>query len=899
MKRIATIVLILAAALSAAIAIAAPTDTIGPVHVEPACTVYILSDGSPCKVRVTYEPYAVGWNRHAGEQILTRLYAPDEEPAFWKYDETQDKGAYPIVHETELAAQEGVHQLRLLAGAGNSTARIVFSRAVAFGVTGQCGVFNPWNPSQKQAWAWAPGNAEFIEVQGGPVEVSAGSGKALLSAAKGSKKARADVTPRSLLKVAFPQPADWSFRMRGFPFILCDSPETAKTIQASTIELPGGQVVYHQFQADMLAMLPQLLKPENIGRSEELIKPLDENMEAWLADPIRNNLLLGTWAPMQHIPWILREQVVDPKSPIGGSVIDPSKPPKPGKLPSAKAVGGILAFAATLDEPFNPYRGRAELYYRAAAACFRDFMRLGEDETFQDDPAGNMNDYPTGILHFPLAHCHSVPYSYAARHMPDDVRALWTKALRRPTDRLFPIRMVTCRNQSSHGMMILEHIFQGSGDATYQRMAALYAKRFAEEMNVDSYDMERCGPDASYQGMTDYHKGYYYRMSGNEDMRESLRKSYYFYNHTVAPEPDGTPLGSVNFSHRTPSTFAREQYNGARDMCSDVMPEIGVWTPTPTEDDIAKARDIVKRQLETPFTEEEYKKGSPRVVGRYSGQLSIPHYLWHSNQPAKGLFPAQEAGPFVRHLGGELVAVKRPAYYAAAYVGSPAAEYYIRTRHALRKPLPDNQEDRDDIVPKNTVTPFTGGGLSVFWTPEYGNALLAANWTPRTHHGLLVRKADSTRWWEDYLNFAYQLDEKAGVLIIQGRIEEQPIEYTRTMRFGDEALEMEVVLKAGADIDAAGIVEIVPFVHGEKKSAGMKLDLPEKGKTFAMFDKKGNGVRYTFAQERAFQAVYSKYRAKYEHCVGRVEVGLPAKLQSGQTVTLKYEIRPIRAADTQ
>ena len=281
------------------------------------------------------------------------------------------------------------------------------------------------------------------------------------------------------------------------------------------------------------------------------------------------------------------------------------------------------------------------------------------------------------------------------------------------------------------------------------------------------------------------------------------------------------------------------------------------------------------------------------MAGRYAGRLTIPRYIWYTDKPAVGVFPAQEKEPFVRDLAGELIAVKRPTYYAAAYVGKPAGEYYVRTRHAFRKPMPDGGEEADKRVGKYNVTPFSGGGLSVFWTPEYGNALLGANWTPRVHHGLIVRMPDGRRWWEDYLNHTYALDADAGVLTVTGVIEEQPIEYRRVMRFGDDALTMEVTLTASKDVAASGIVEIIPFVFGDRKANGVLLNVPERGKEFTIHDRKGNGVRYSFNGEYAFKPVRAMYHAKYEHRTGRIEVALPAKLKAGQPVKFAYEIRPV------
>jgi hypothetical protein len=54
------------------------------------------------------------------------------------------------------------------------------------------------------------------------------------------------------------------------------------------------------------------------------------------------------------------------------------------------------------------------------------------------------------------------------------------------------------------------------------------------------------------------------------------------------------------------------------------------------------------------------------------------------------------------------------------------------------------------------AAPFVGGGMSLFWTPDFGNALLAGNWTPLVHHGLVaVDGRTGVRSWEDYFSTSY------------------------------------------------------------------------------------------------------------------------------------------------
>jgi len=71
---------------------------------------------------------------------------------------------------------------------------------------------------------------------------------------------------------------------------------------------------------------------------------------------------------------------------------------------------------------------------------------------------------------------------------------------------------------------------------------------------------ESGGPDATYIGITHWHEAVYYRHSKDPVILESLRRSYRFFNHTVAPEPDGKMLGGFNFGHRTGNGFYAEQW---------------------------------------------------------------------------------------------------------------------------------------------------------------------------------------------------------------------------------------------------------------------------------------------------------------------------------------------------
>ncbi|MFQ5810210.1 MAG: hypothetical protein ACE5JM_11380, partial [Armatimonadota bacterium] len=62
-------------------AVAAPMS-LGPFRPEPALTLYIVSDGEPCALSVTYTK----GGRDGGDRLLTRLFDADEKLIFREYE---------------------------------------------------------------------------------------------------------------------------------------------------------------------------------------------------------------------------------------------------------------------------------------------------------------------------------------------------------------------------------------------------------------------------------------------------------------------------------------------------------------------------------------------------------------------------------------------------------------------------------------------------------------------------------------------------------------------------------------------------------------------------------------------------------------------------------------------
>jgi len=604
--------------------------TLGPFPVRPVVALYLVGDGEPCDGNVVV--------RQAGpskaDRFLVRVLDAEEQLSVWRYVEYTDPAtvaefgareeldlrpttAVPGDGEVVLeipfvVGGEGVHQIRISSGSNALTVEVDIERDLAWGLCAQNSDFMPWPGQPATLYAHVPSKAELLQLRGGPVVVQHELGADV--AAHGDGGGSTDIPVERTgaeWRFTFPEPDSWKLRAAGFPLILCPTEEAARAIGASVETLPDGTVVCHKFQRHIADLLPGLLSPERVGATDDLVVPLSSRKEAWLAEPERNLVLMDSFLPMiEH--W-LTQQNLDAASHWAGSLDGwqdrVALAPPEGRWDRLRGIEGLyagasshygagaehLALAATYDHPVNPYFGRQELLYRAAAAALRDLMALAEDETWPG--SADLDPYP-GMMAFCLGQKTLPVYGIAAPHMPQEIRDVWTEGLRHLVDRSFPDSLVTCRNQSSHYLVAFQAFADGSGDPLYQDLARLYSRRWRAGQSPTGYHMECIGPCSSYIGMTHWHEAVYYRMSGDPVVLDSLRDSYGLFNHTVGPEPDGRMLGGFNFNHRVAEGFYLEQWSGAKGILDDVLPEIGVWAaprPDGEEREQAIARITLRR----------------------------------------------------------------------------------------------------------------------------------------------------------------------------------------------------------------------------------------------------------------------------------------------------------------
>jgi hypothetical protein len=934
------------------------TEILGDFRPSPALSLYVIHAAETSQGRLTVRRGP----RNEGDRLMIRVFDPEEKLTFRQYVEpgkladTFGPGSGEIwgipisipdtiVNSNDLLIDmdfqlkgQGIHQIRVTAGQINSSVSVALDHSCDFGVSFQNGTYYPWDKSLKTAYVFVPPHAESLEIRGEGVTVENETGKVVFpepGETNGKKLVTIPITKTGVVwTFRFANPEKWSLGAGGFPVILCNSKAAAETIKASLETLPDGTVVAHKFQRRIAELLPTLLAPDKVGSTEELLKiDLFQNKEAWLAERARNEELLSRYSLYPNLYKALREQNLDPSSHWGGAIgfniwrENQSKAPPENRWDRLRspAGGGLwkgflstqgdwckaLAEAATLNSPINPFYGRKELLYRAAACALRNLMALPENEepTYID-----MDPYP-GYLCFVVAGQYFPEFALASGAMPEEVRAVWQEGLSHIVDRHLPDMMLSCMNQSSHYLVAWQNFALGSGQPRDVELARRYAERFTRNASPAGYFVENLGVDGTYGGIQHHHMALYYRLSKDPVMLEAIRKSYNFYNHTVAPEPDGRAFGGFNYSHRTPQGFEGEQYGGARRLLGDVLPEVALWAKmSDTPEQTAEALKKIEAQFNTPLPEA-------------TGMVLSDAFQWWSEKLVPAVWPAAESKSFIREFGDELIAVKRPGYYLAIYTGKPVKgdsvkyDYYIKGRKVFHSPLPERAEDAGGdawklyYTPVHPATPLVGGGLTLFWTRAYGSSIFAGNFTPLAHHGLIAKDQDGKRWWEDYFDRSYTLDAKAGELVCIGKIEGLPLRYKRTYRFEPNEVQVALTLTAEKDLQLSDMVENIPLAAGDMKKNGAEILVADeqvvtvpptepnadkihlgkaKAATFKVTDKQGAGLEVQLDAPRELRICRSGMMMR-KNQINRVEIVLPTTFKKDEPVQLCYRLIPLNA----
>ncbi len=255
--------------------------------------------------------------------------------------------------------------------------------------------------------------------------------------------------------------------------------------------------------------------------------------------------------------------------------------------------------------------------------------------------------------------------------------------------------------------------------------------------------------------------------------------------------------------------------------------------------------------------------------------------------------------------------MKRPGYYAAFYVGRPVtSRFYLYGADRGLDPIAENGEDRPVDLYKSVLKgkrgkrPMNNGGITLFQTPGFGNAILGGP-TAFTHHGLVAIGADAKRHVEDYFETSYQLQTEEGSLTTRGPMDALPLRYERRYTFHADAIEVTSDLKATEAFVVERVVENIPLVGGVFKLKGANISVygveavieredpairqtEARSSLLLLNDQNGHGVRLVFTKPQSLRICRSGPISEGGIQHNRVEVELPAEWSAGERFRLRY-----------
>ena len=884
----------------------------GPYEILDGMTFYLVNrDGADFLLDLTYR--ADRHRRHSPRPLLIRVLDPEESLVERRFIAGDRIDAEPMPTEkvslSILSRGAGVYQV-IVSGFGGQV-DLATQPALQFGVLGHthwlCGRGDQYDgayvylPPGLGAWpVKCTGEVEAIvirDAQGRPrLKLAGRDPSGTVALPRGEQvwrfSARGGKHPYKL-------------NFGGHPIILCPDADTARAIRASVDVLPDGAVCFHKFQVRAQALLERYRR---LPAGDYSVRPpsLEQYRQEWLKEPARSARLFGPYGLYANLPATLYEQNVDPQSPWFGMIYvwhcREGQPLAGSPFTTYDRLGerlqpscywvDNLALAYALDEPFNPLHKSPALLNRVIVASLQNLMRIGEHECDETNP----NLYCGGGRAFRMEALLRA-YRPVIGDCPDDVREVWTEGLRRLVDRFTVSEVATSTNQWSFIWSAFADFHFGTGEQWYADVlrghirwmisGAMQGLGQAEA----GYMTESGGPDATYNGITLHHLAGLYHELRDPAIRESMRRCYDLLNHTVAPEPNGTWLGASDFCCRTPGDWTRPQFGAGLSTMADDLLEAGVrgserpvWIHGPKESDEAARRDQSSFLRYNPAT---YAREDPWNFAKIINGI-IP-YRTYRDFPARfvpGRLPARADKPFARSFGnGEFVCVRRLAYYALIYTGSPMCSW-------LQQP--------DDA---NAQWPRNGGGISLFWSPELGTSILGKNYNTYSAHTLIAEPADSGPRWEDYRSVKGKVESDPPQVDVTGRIRGLPLSYRRTWRFGDDRLVATLTINAEEDVRLRSFAESFPYPLKAADPLGVKsLDCAGSGAAQAVqfAGPAGDAHVLAFGRPRHCDVGVHTSVDNYKNTrrYGRVLTALPARWHAGQERTFRYCIVPMATADS-
>ncbi len=849
----------------------------GPFNAE-SVVYYIVHHGGDLKLSIGFDR----WRDTAGpmggitipQALFFQVYDAEEHPVqsvYWTFPKDKSRRK-DFVHEFK-AAPAGIYQVRAtMSPNGRLRGYLSTEPATSFGVMPSRCMLAAGGKNLSEAYVYAPPQAKQLNIynRGTETSVSALDGQSLLKV-KSNQRGETPVTAGQVYKLAFKGFGSVGFD--GFPVILCPDETTARNIRGSMEVAADGTLLHHKFQVRMWEWMHSL-EPADLEVQTVPLGPLNKQ---FLAKP-ESAWLLGPQGAFNHADYLLKNQNLDPKSPDYGDRRNLS----------------YLALFYWLDEPFNPYEGNRNVLNRYLLNQFKKLLSLQENGTFHS----GWNNYSGGDALSTLSDY--TAFAFCAEKVPDDLRRLWTNGISRLINR-FCMSRVSCENQSAHWLVDSYCMYKGTGDEDYKNIAADFAATLSDaKLNVfieAGYLQERYGPDATYQGLCASNLAFYYTMSRDETIKKTLGMVYSLFNHTVAPEPDGTVLGASNFAHRTNGSWVHRQWSGGIPLMAGELAEAGCWLKP---EDTTPQQQIAKfiNWPHESYRDKWYADNSRWAVG-YVLSPWLPmwcQYFYPVKDIQYGKFPVERETTFNRSFGDEFHCFRRPDYYALVYSGKTSHNW-------VRNSMKQNPVPKGWKLENQMLTPVTADGkknawcptqgLSMFWTPGYGNGILARNWNVYTAQTVRADWGDGKVSWSDYWSTQQSYDAARNQVTITSDLFKLPAQVTRKITAGANSAAVSLKVTFSDKAPLKRLVEQLPFLKKQGQLVQFKVDgnwqsAPGKCTAVRMLNSKGQGILISFTSPVVAGFGISSRHFKLE--IGLLEIELAGTYDKGGAIQLDYQI---------
>lgn len=861
--------------------------------------------------------------------ILVRVFDPDERLMLrhdWPGEKMQSEPPWHEIHLDVPVRQPGVYQVTINGFGG--WLEFATSPSLPFGVYAAPQLIAS-NDMLAQAYVFLPPGLDRLPIgHDGAVrslvlEDERGTPQLTLDASRSRGEAALPTQLHQVWRMSVKGQGRFALDFQGLPVILCPDVQTARAIRASVDVLDDGTVCFHRFQVRAHALLEQYRR---MNPAAFRVDPpvLSRSRAAWLADPLRHSLLLGPWGVYSALPVILCEQNLDPASPwfgtihvwregrsgagvgagggVGGGVRRDNPFASYTRLGLSRVSAPVESLAAvwTIDEPFNSLRGNEALLNRVIVGALQDLMMLREHETLENV----LIQYYGGTRAFGFAGV-TQAFPLVIQSCPPDVRNVWTEGLRRFVDMQSIGQVAGTVNQWTFIPMGIQDFYDGTGETWYRDIVARHVKWMLTSNQwglghpTAGYFSESEGPDATYLGITLHSLAWLWWRTQDDALGQAIRQSLELFNHTIAPEPpapNGRWIGANSFAHRTPGDWTTPQWGAGLGMLSGRWPEAAahIGRTWPVDRDVRQVEG--RRQAEQSVTSSLAYLGvdafdnpsiGPTTI-KSTAELRFRAWQMQGSQALTGQLPIIASDRFTRAFGDEFFCVRRPSYYAFLYAGRPM-DSWQKSRRAT-DPLKQ--------YPRN------GGGLCMFWSPEFGTSLLGKNWSVEAAQSLIAKRTDGTTDWEEYWSVSSRFDVERARAMITGSIGALPMKFSRSIRFLDERVVMEVQLETTAALDLQSMAESFPFPLDKPGNLRVTL-VDDQGRPMAdgpargiVFHNEASQVHLVvFDQPRSCTVGTVKSIDEYgqprEH--GRVLAALPTHWKPGTVHRARWCMAPVSA----